>query len=261
MSSWGMLASCASVAAVSIASPAWAHPLVDEGRAKYAEADLSGALDAFARAEASSDLSLDDLLTLLETRVLVQRALGDEDAAARDLRWLASVAPGHELPSEAPPEMARELEDLRASRGGPIAISVEGHATDSGVVLRARVERDPDGMVREVRIHHRELGMPWVTTAATEARVPAGTVEHWAEAVGPGGAVLATAASAEEPRRFSVEDHDGGEVAAGDDGVPLWMWIGGGAVAVGLVVIVAVLIGSGGGESDQTRPGFPSVEF
>jgi hypothetical protein len=139
-------------------------------------------------------------------------------------------------------------------------VTVVAHVEDPAVVLTARVERDPNGLVRETRIHHREPGMPWETTAGSEARVAAETVEHWAEAIGPGGAVLATAASADAPRRFSIEDDADGDGGAGD-GVPLWVWIGGGALAVGLVVIVAVLIGSGGGESDQTRPAFPMVEF
>ena len=257
-----MLAACASAAALSIAVPAQAHPLVDEGREKYAEADLQGALDAFARAEASDDLTLPDLLSLLETRVLVHRALGNEEAATRDLRWLAAIAPPtHELPSEAPPEMARELDDLWTQRGGAIAINVGGHAEGDAVVLTARVERAPEGMVRETRIHHREPGMPWNTTVGSEARIAATTVEHWAEAVGPGGAVLATAASADAPRRFAAGDGPlGGEETGG--GVPPWAWIAGGAVAVGLIVVAAVLIGSsGGGESDQTQPAFPQVEF
>ncbi len=243
------------------ASPAAAHPEVEAGRALYAEADLTGALEAFDRAEQATDLTREELAQMLETRVLVHLALGHDEAAQADLERLASFDPQHAFGAETPPEVVRDFDEVRAASGGPVEVRVHSEPDRGAVRIAAHVEHDTRDIVRAVRIHYRVGAADW-ETAEGEATVQAGgePVEYWAEAVGPGGAVVATHASAVSPRRVepAAPVVVGGEA---EGGVAPWVWIGGGVLAAGIVVAVIALAASGGGPSDQTQPSYPAVEF
>lgn len=245
-----------------VASPAWAHPDVDRGRALYEGADLDGALEAFERAEASSDLTGEDLARLLETRVLVHMALGDEEAANRDLGRLGSFAPDHRFGADVPPDVVTRFERIRDESDGPLRLVVDAAPSSGEAVLTVRVEDDTYDLVREVTVHHRPLGEPYEQSNDARVVVPLedGGVEYWAEARGPGGAVVATHGSALSPRRLGPP----GAVDAATQGgqTEPWLWVGGGALAAAVVVVViAVAVSSDGGPSVQTQPTRPMVEF
>jgi len=97
----------------STAFPAYAHPLVEEGIRAYEDADFDAALDAFRRAEQSSDLGRADLIDLLHNRALVFFALADTASMEGDLRRLAAVDREHILGSSVPPPVRESFERIR----------------------------------------------------------------------------------------------------------------------------------------------------
>jgi hypothetical protein len=257
---------------LALASPASAHPDVDRGRARYEQADLDGALRAFARAESADDLSRSDLLELLESRVMVQIARGDQAAADQDLARIRSIDPDHEFGRDVPPDVVESFRALGSADA--LAVSADGLSDDGAVVLTARVTNDPTSLIREVRIHARTPGGEWETEVGERMQLDADDVEFWAEAVGPGGAVLATAGQPDDPMRITggvtgrstlpvLLDTDGPDDATATDdsdgASPLPWIVAGGVVAAGIVVALVLLTG-GGGEHD-TQPAFPTVGF
>ena len=64
-------------------------------------------VDAFARAEAATDLTLDDLVQLFATRALVHLAMDNRGAMAADLARLLALAPDHELDPRTAPDARR----------------------------------------------------------------------------------------------------------------------------------------------------------
>lgn len=240
-------------------SAALAHDLVEQGRASYEEASFVDAIDAFARAEAAADLTVDDLAEMYEVRALVHLAMGNEDAMRADLERLAAVAPQHELDRRVLPEVQRAFADVRANRGAPLRIRPEVSGDAAAVTIRAEVENDSAQLVREVRIIGRAGGGELASASdAPLTIVPDGAllVEYHVLAVGPGGAVLASAGSEAEPLRHRVASEEEEEEEAEDDGggsaLP-WILVGAGVLVVAAVVILAVvLVGGGDSEGNTT---------
>lgn len=248
-------------------SPALAHPIVDEGVRHYENADFPRAIQAFARAEAASDLQRADVVELLVRRALVHFAMNAEARMREDLRRLATLEPNHVLGAETPPAVRAAFESVRRDLEGRIALRVESHAIPDGVHLAVEVTGDAAGLVRSVRLGARSPGGEWTEREGNEIDVPAAEVEYYAEAIGPGGAVLASDGSRDAPRTASaggvVAGGGGGAVIGGDDegdegGAPIWLFVGLGAVAVAAAVVAVVLITSA--QSDQTQLGAPTVE-
>ncbi|MDQ3035559.1 MAG: hypothetical protein M3Y87_24345 [Myxococcota bacterium] len=250
------LAVCAG-ALVAPVGTALAHPLVDEGRRHYEEAEFARALDALGRAEAASDLEVDDVVMLFETRALVHLATGDEDAMRADLRRLVAIAPTHAPGRDAPPDVMRAIQQIRAERHGLLRVLPSTEAAAAGITIAVRVENDWADVVREVRTSGRVQGATdWqqvrdasllVTTAAGDV------VEYYAEAIGPGGAVLARSGSDDDPLRVAGSD---APVQAGGE-AEVWPWIVGGALvalAAGAIVTAVVLTSDSGTVSTQVEP-------
>lgn len=249
------------------ASPARAHPLVDEGRRLFGAADFEGALAALERAYQSDELTLAELVELLETRVLVYQALGNAQGTEAALRTLAAVAPDHAFAPEVPPGAGRRFREIVASRPGTLGVDVRREESGDTVRFEGVVRNDPDGVARAVRLHAHAGDGEWQSaegelSLALEDRDAAA---WYAEVIGPGGTVLATEGSRAAPRRFVV-----GGAAVGDGASPLttepgdgtmpWLWMGiGGAALVVTAAVVLVLIGSSG--ETQTRVDGPAVEM
>lgn len=95
----------------------------------------------------------------------------------------------------------------------------------------------------------------WETVRDAPLMVAGGSddvIEYYAEAIGPGGAVLARAGTATEPLRAA-----GPAVATGGGGDEVWPWIVGGAavlVVAGAIVTAVVLTSSSGTVSTQLEP-------
>ena len=232
---------------------AFAHAEVDEGRRLFEEAQFLEALDAFARAEAAEDLSLDELVTLLETRALVHLAMGNEEPMRSDLARLVAVAPDHALDRRAPPEVRRAYAEVRSQSAGPVRLSVSPTPVATGVSIEATAENDPQRLVRRVRVFGRATGdARWERADDAPLLVTAeGVVEYYARAVGPGGVVLASSGSDDAPLRTSgsAEEAPGG---GGDDTALIAILVVVGVLVVAGGVTTGVILGTSGG-SDQTQ--------
>ena len=236
----------ATLTLVSIAAPATAlaHPLVDEGRRLYEEAEFVQALDTLGRAEGQSDLTLADLEVLFEQRALVNVALGNQDAVRADLRRLLAVAPDHHLARGAPPDVARLFAELRAESTGAVRVVATTESSADGVTVLVRAENDWAGVVRAVRTSGRVVGTSdWDSSTDAPllvATVPGDRVEYFAEAIGPGGAVLARSGSADAP--LSAAAGAAAPIAASNE--EIWPFIVGGVgglVVIGVIIAVVVV--------------------
>jgi len=242
-----------------------AHPEVDDGKELLMEAEFEQALEAFARAEASDDLTREDLITLLGARCLAHLAMDDAGALRQDLRRLASIAPDHRWGREAPPELGEAFAQTLEVVEGELSVTGSAEPVSGGIAFTGEARADPGGLVREIRIFTRLGDGAWRrrSSGGTQA-VPAGqSLDYYVEAIGPGGATLATDGSREEPLTSDAalagaslvrqrDDDDGG-------GISPWVWIGIGAgvlVAAGVVVAILLL---GNTEPDGTQPESPLV--
>ncbi len=245
------------IAALALLSPCEvrAHALVDEGRRLYEEAEFVEALDVLGRAASGDELELPDLIELLELRALVHSAVGDEPAVREDLRTLAAVAPEHTLPRGMPPDVQRTFTEIRASAtGSPRLVatpSVAGPATGNGVVIEVRVENDWASVVRAVRIRGRAEGdyLEAVDAPLFVAAPLGAVITYYAEAIGPGGAIIATAGSAEAPLSYAGAEERPGE--GGIDPIP-FVIAGGAALALGAIIAI-VVVATSGPTSDTTQ--------
>jgi len=265
------LAAAAFVVVVGAGSRAYAHPLVEQGFHRYAEADFAGALEAFSQAWSANGLERDDVVRVLAGRAMVHFAMSDTLALNAALASLASLEPEYTFPREAPPELAAGLAEARERIGGQLAIEVAVAWRGPDAELTARTVHGPSGLVSRVVLHAHGAGARVQTgddsLVVTDAR---GHLGYWAEAIGPGGSVLTTLGSATSPLDSSAgmpaigvdAGGGGGALGGGNDdssgGVTPWLWVGLGAVVVAGAVI-AVLLATSGGTSDQTQPGAPFV--
>jgi hypothetical protein len=234
-----------------------AHELVDEGRRLYEEAEFVAALDVLGRATAGDTLTTSDLEALLELRALVHTALGDAAAAEEDLRVLAVIAPDHALDRGIPPDLQRTFAGIRATSDGSPRLRATPTATAQGVLLEVALENDWASVVRAVRIRGR-AGDAGPYLEATDAPLLVGTplgeaVSYYAEAIGPGGAVVARVGSEGSPLRFAAASEPvtggGGEI----DPVP-FVIAGVAAVAVGVIIAVVVVTTTGGQPDTVVEP-------
>ncbi len=237
---------------------ALAESALEEGRRYYEEADLERAHQALSRAEASSELTLDELGRLYELRALLHRADGDELSTTEALRRLAFVQPEHAFGVGVPPELVLEFNEIRSSMSGGIELVTSVEATPTGVAIRAEATGDALSLVREVRIYGSNGSQSWqnVPDAPLEIAAVEGRIEYYAEAIGPGGVVL---------RRTSVAEHllstTPAEEPPSESGRRRGLWIGlgigAGALVTAAIVVLAVTLGGGGEQVYQ--PTFPTM--
>ncbi|MBX7197440.1 MAG: hypothetical protein K1X94_35675 [Sandaracinaceae bacterium] len=232
---------------------------LETGRAALAEADFERAERALSRALSADAITREELEEIFEGRAMTRWALGEEAGAIEDLRVLASLAPRHALPPEAPPALAdawssvsREPLDVRLawdedepSVGGRRAVHLHVEPVD-----------DVGGLVRGVRIHWRrpdERG--WLLREARDADftlAQGDALEVWIELVGPGGAVVAEEGAAGAPVVYGRRTSD--EAAPHDDTL-LWVGVGAGVAILAIAIGVGVAVGTAGG--DLTQPEAP----
>jgi hypothetical protein len=248
-------------AAPALAS-AQGRPLVTEGRQLLDEGRFEDAVERFTRAEAADDLGRDDLVLLLEGRALAAHALRDLPAMNRELARLLVVAPAHRFDPTLPPDLAETFESLRATASPPLAIETTSRRTGDRVVIESTAAAAPEGLARTLRIAARVPGSRWQTGVdhLEIAARPSDEVEYFAELVGPGGAVIASAGSADRPERRPPDAVAVQSVVAldevEDDGVSPWVWVGigaGVAVAAAVAITLAFVLSAEAG----TQPSYP----
>lgn len=232
---------------------AHAHPLVDQAAEAHGQAEFERALELLDRAESSEDLTREDVVALLYQRALSSYALGRLEEMELSLQRLVTLEPRHPLSPTMPPEIRAALEGLEADAEAPLSIEARVEREEGRAQVEASVFGDEGGLVRGVRLAARPEGGRWRVVDETSLRLDAGhgplVVEYWAEAIGPGRAVLASAGSAaaplrDEPAPSRDETTPAAPAApAGAGGSSAWPWItvgGAAAVAIGALVLLLV---------------------
>jgi len=239
------------------AAPTRADDAVDEAWRMYLSADFDGALAAFDRAEAGP-LERADLLRILEGRAQIHFALGDADAVVGALSRLASLSPEYRLSPETPPDLVEAFSAIR-DRTPALSLDVAPTRADDSVRVTASIGGDVGGLVRALRITGRAEGGPWeqaVDEPLSVQAAPNEAVEYYVEALGAGGAILASEGSRGRPRMvtgdasgLTSEEPE----SKGFLGLPVWGWvaIGGGVVAAAVLVAVIVVAAGGGGTQPE----------
>lgn len=244
------------------ASPAAAQDPLTEAREQLDRARFAEAVEAFDRAARSDGLARDEVLSLLEGRVLARWAQRDVEGARADLRLLLALEPTHALGRAAPPALRRLFEEIRGAGVERLGLDVGAIALADGVEIRAE-PRGPPELVRRVRVVEHREGRSVVHEGHRVRLRGTGPFRFHVELVGLGGAVLASAGSAERPMEGSalsrtdalLEEGDPGAADDGDGELVGWLLGGTGVVlAIGgvLAVVLALTLPSG-----LTQPTIP----
>lgn len=244
------------------ASPAYAHPLVDQGRRLYEEAEFDQAMAVLARAEQSNDLTRPDLVELFRVRVLLRVAMEQADAMEADVERLLSLDPSFDFGDSAPPEVNEIVVRIRRRVTEPVGVEAHVEPTATGVSVNARATNDPAGLVREVRVRARTDESAWVGPLPPPLELALQgdqSLSYHVEVIGVGGVVLAQAGTATEPLVWTPGGGGGG---GGGDDTTLWIGLGVGigvAVLAAVAIVTTVLVLDSQGPSEQTRPMLPVV--
>jgi len=210
----------------------------------FARAEFAAAVEAYDEAAAGEGLTRPQLLELLSGRAIAKHAERDVAGAEQDLVALLSLDPLAELGEMAPPALQRELARLRGELRGPLAIEVVAEPIPDGFVVRTVVREDLAALVRQVRVSWR-TDEGWASATGAEVRVPVRpSLEYFAEAIGPGGAVLAQEGSEAEPlvARAAITAAPPVEAPPRGDDVPLIVGLTAGAVVIAAVVAIVLAV-------------------
>ncbi|NOY93722.1 MAG: hypothetical protein GXP55_21260 [Deltaproteobacteria bacterium] len=242
---------------------------LDAGFTALDQGDFDVAAAAFDAALAGDGLSRPELVALLEARAALHFALHDEAALDADLGWLAALDPGHAFGDDRPPDLARRFVEIEQHHPGALEVVATALPSDASVGVRARVERVPEGMDVRLRVCTRQERAAWRCVDGGQASSPlsaSGGVYYYAEALGPGGAVVASAGSASDPLHLAPPVESGvvepttptltpgtstepsaQEVPSRGHGLAIGLGIGGGALLVALTVVLALTLGGNAG--------------
>ncbi|MCA9607689.1 MAG: hypothetical protein KC619_18905 [Myxococcales bacterium] len=246
------------------AATAAAQDLLERGREQLESADFSGAVETLSAGEqADRGLDRDGLATLYLLRAQAHLALEHAAEMEADVGRLVRLDPDHSLDAAVRPEIRQAFDRLRAADSAPLRVEVTPTVEAGGVRLEAAVHGDPSSLTRRLRVYGRVQGGAWVegTDAVLVPLATSGTVEHYAVAIGPGGATLATEGSADHPRTFvsrgiPADAVDPDPSDGGDDVVP-WV-VAGVAIAAGIAIVIAIVIATTS-TNDATQPGAPMI--
>ncbi len=254
------LALVVSAAGVAAEARAQVSPDVAEAHRAALAGNFDAATGALDAALARSNLSREDLLTIYEAKVFVDFANGATDRMGENLERIAALDPNHAFdPNFFPADVTNVFRAIVNERGAPLTVEADAVVLASGEFeVRAEVDNDP-GLSRDVRVYGRGGAGQW-ETGSRSVRVAAEGADtglYYAEAIGPGGAVLARDGQPLSPRTVDLS----GAPEEGGGGVPMWVWIAGGAVLAAIVVTIIAVAVSSSGVSDNTQPTGPMVRF
>jgi hypothetical protein len=236
-------------------SPSQEAPSLARASALIEDADFEAARAVLTELAAGEGFSERDVLVWLALSALVEFALTGTPPED-ELGALLAFDPAHSLGESVPPDLRDALDDLRDREHPPVEIAVEATSSRGRYRLRAAVANDGAGIVREPRVYARaggerewrasEGGVLTLDTAADE-------IAYYAEAVGPGGAIIARQGSADAPLVLRsttraervVEPPPIVGDGVDDGGFPTGAVIGisvGAAVAIGVAVVLALVL-------------------
>ncbi len=232
----------------------------------FDQADFRGAIAAFDEAEAGDGLRRDELVDLYENRASAYLALGDAGSMGRDLVRLARIDPTHGFAPATRPEVRDAFEEIRAAHRA-LELRARQAVEVGGARFSAQVENDGESLVRSIRVYARVVGGEWMSGEGS-VFVPATTnmeIEHYAEATGPGGAIVASAGAADAPARFTYTAPTALETnGPGVDSTPhhrgnglVIGLVAGGIVLVAVAVVLSIVLTSSG--NDITQPDPPTI--
>jgi hypothetical protein len=226
------------------------NPWIAEARRLGEEADFEAALQAFERAQREGGLSRPDVVELFAQRSVIHYALRDEPRMRLDLERLAALEPEYRFGAEVLPQVRTSFDRLRLEVE-PLTLELWVRKEGEQLEISAQYGRPPPQLVLEDRVYVRVRGQPWRSAAARIAianpeRQP---VEYYAEAFGPGGALLVARGSREQPLRFFYEGPAAAQATAGNS-TTLWWVLGGSALLLaGATVLIAAMVS----ENDHTQ--------
>lgn len=232
---------------------------LDAAQAHFDAARFQEAIEAYDRAEQRASLTLAQLQTLYEGRARAKQATGDDPGARRDLQALLSLAPDRDLGRDAPPALLRLHDEVRVQIGGPLSVRASAVPVPEGWVLGGEIRGDVARITRSVRLHYQGEDGVWRTASGPEVLAPPSPrLRFVAEAIGAGGALLASHGSRAAPREVNGpgegEPSPIVEATRPVNRRPLFLGLGAGAAAV--VVLIALLVAAPYGDSGS-RPSRP----
>ncbi len=245
--------------------PAAAQPAGLQAAARQfrdgAFADAEETYQALLAADEGLDRST--LESVYRALTMVRRALQDDAGVERALTALLSLDPDAVL-EDAPPSLGRVVERLREEIRAPVGVEVQSEVRGGEARVTVRATEDVASLVRSVRLYVREEE-GWRARSGDTHRLAPDT-EYFAEAVGPGGAVLASDGSATDPRRTDpapagagprgpvAEDPSNENDTA--EGGSVWRWLGPvlGVLLVGAAVALTLVLRD---PTQTTRPTGP----
>lgn len=190
------------------ASTAKAHPLLDEARRHMDAAEFEAAVDVLGQVDATEGLSRESLVELFEIRAMASHALRKRRAMHNDMQRLCALAPRHDLARVFPPEMHAAYKKACRGRSKALSLIASALPVSGGVQIDVDVRHSAPGLVREVLLWARTDGSDEYSVAKGDparVRAPSGaTVEYFAQALGPGGTVVAQLGTPSRPRRVNL---------------------------------------------------------
>gem|GEM_PF-3364315 len=240
----------ASLLVLACPASAFAHDDLDAALRHYERAEFDRAVAAFDRAEASPQLTHDELEAVLRGRGLAHHAAGDVGAAEEDLASLLSITPSASLDDTTPPAVRRLFERLREE---VVQLTVEGVVLPSstGYGVSVRVTGDVGSLQRGVRIHYQiDEAQRTIESEHAEILSTASELRYWVEVIGPGGVVLASAGAPDAPLTYGraaalaePPSESIGEAAPSDDtGIIVGVTISIVVVLAALAVVLALVL-------------------
>jgi tetratricopeptide (TPR) repeat protein len=218
---------------------------MEEGIAHFEAGEFEAAQEALDRALWHTTLEVEQFQELLVQRAIVELARGDEQGAETDLLRLASLDPEYAFDRSTPPQVREAFEQAAGRVSRPMSLRLSHREEEGEVTIEASAVSDIAGLVTGVKVYARVGDGPF---AEGEAMVSVeaedgSTVDYYAEAIGPGGSVVAREGRSGAPLSFPVGGED--EEAEEDGGGNTALWVTlvvVGALAIAGGVVAAVLL-------------------
>ena len=232
-----------------------------EGKKHLDFAEFEAALASFDAALAAPDYDKATLIEIYAMRAVAFFALENIAAAEMSIAALLSIDPEQPPRASYPPQLQRVFARIKGETDGAIGVSASVENQADGVMIRTTVMRDAAAIVQKVIVYYRPAGDPqWKQIPGRSVRVPLTidqSVEYFAQAIGPGGVILASQGADEKPltatRTAPVEKNSGGQPVSS---APVWPWIVGGAalIAAAVAVVLVIVLTSSPSETQLSAP-------
>lgn len=180
----------------------------------YEQGEFATARDELDQAQQEDTLDRSSFVRLLVHRVLVAQPLGDDVLLETALLQLASLD-RDALDGRAPPALMRRFEAASEQAGESLlAVNVGIQANEEEVVFDASTNGDIGALVERIVLRTRLPNGEWLEASGNAATHPRGEVEYIAQAIGPGGAILAETGNEAAPIQYSPDSTDLGVAPA-----------------------------------------------